>query len=145
MPTICTSTQHPSPALRLRHSVGWFRFTFLFLTLCMYFAYADIYPTHRARSPAAPARRGAAPSSAICRHDVCARACHPSYLIPWSPSLFISYILSLRETFTRTWTVHSCAFTARTGATQSAAPVVNHTARRAAAVRPSRRAVVRVT
>ena len=73
-----TSPHRPAPALRLRHSVGRFRFTFPALTLCMYLTCADINSTHRARSRVPPVRRGAAPSSQFHHHlHVLPRAARP--------------------------------------------------------------------
>ena len=120
------SPHRPAPALRLRHSVGRFRFTFPALTLCMYLTCADINSTHRARSRVPPARRGAAPSGTIMSPYAGAPARHPSSPVPGSSSLFISNVLYLRETCTRTRAVPGCPSSARTGATTPAAPVVNH-------------------
>ena len=122
------SPQLPVPPLRLRHFVGWFRFTFLALTLCMYFTYTDIYSAQRAQSRVPPARRGGAPSAAISPPSACARARHLSSPVHQSPSLFISCILPPHETHVHTWAVPNNPSSARTGAPQSAAPLVNHTA-----------------
>ena len=138
------SPHRPAPPLRLRHSVGWFRFTFLALTLCAILSRADIYSTQRARSPALSVRRGAAPSTTIMSPSTCAPGCHPCSPVPTSPSLSISHTLPQRETRAHTWTVPGARLSARTGATQLTAPVVNHPPRRAAVVRSSRRAAVRV-
>ena len=116
----------PGGPCHSRHSVGRFRFTFLVLTLCMYLSRADTYPTRRARSPAAPARRGATRLTIIYRHTTRAPARHPPPPVPRSSSLFISHMLSQRETRAHTWTVPGCPSSARTGATTPAAPVVNH-------------------
>ena len=128
MRIVYTSTQRPAPALRLRHSVGWFRFTFPSLTFCTILSHADINSTQRARSPPSPVRRGVTPSAATSPPSTRARARHPSSPVPQSPSLFISHILSPHETRAHTWTVLSCPFSAHTGAPQSAAPVVTHPA-----------------
>ena len=128
MRIVYTSTQRPAPALRLRHSVGRFRFTFPALTLCMYLTCADINSTHRARSRVPPVRRGAAPSIAISPPSTRAPARRPSSPVPGSSLLFISNVLYLCETSTRTRTVPGCPSTARTGATPPAAPAVSRIA-----------------
>ena len=128
MRIVYTSPRRPAAPVCPRHSVGWFRFTFLSLTLCMYFTYADINSTHRARSPAAPARRGATRLTIIYRHTTRAPACHPPPPVPRSSSLFISHMLSQHETRARTRTILDCPSSARTGATPPAAPVASRCA-----------------
>ena len=128
MRIVYTSPRRPAAPVCPRHSVGRFRFTFLVLTLCMHFAYADIFPVQRARSRVPPARRGAAPSGTIMSPSACAPACHPPPPVPRSSSLFISHMLSQRETRAHTWTVPGCPSSARTGATPPAAPVASRCA-----------------
>ena len=128
MRIVYTSPRRPAAPVHSRHSVGRFRFTFLVLTLCMYLSRADTYPTRRARSPAAPARRGATRLTIIYRHTTRAPACHPPPPVPRSSSLFISHMLSQRGTRTRTRTILDCPSSARTGATPPAAPVASRCA-----------------